>query len=330
RPAGDRPPAARHGRRRADRQGARRRAAGWPAGPGAVRLHRHDVRLARGRPHAREAVRDDRARGDGERDARAQDAGAGGLVERGGEPRPRRRGQRVVDAELVQDSDDDAPDVVAVGPRGPDRADEDVEGAILAALVEGGERGCDVRCAGQLEPDARGEAVRGEAAADVLEDAQRLLELAAVAQDAGQGNRGVGTAGVELEGLAERRLVPLAGELLGLRGNQGVEEARHHGAGLGADELGDDATVAEGLDRGNALDAVRLSEPGVGVDVELRQLDGAVPAFDLALEHWPEDATRSAPSGPEVDHDRHLARALDDRRLECRLAYVHGIELTEA
>src|SRR5581483_4514164 len=168
------------------------------------------------------------------------------------------------------------------------------------------------------------------AAAHVLEDAQRLLELAPLAQDAGQRNRGVGAAGIELERLAERRLVPLAGQLLGLRGYERVEEARHHGAGLGADELGDDAAVAEGLDRRDALDPVRLGEPGVGIDVELRELDRAVAAFDLALEHRSEDATRSAPRGPEVDHDRDLAGPLDDRRLESRLAYVHGIELTGA
>ena len=58
---------------------------------------------------------------------------------------------------------------------------------------------------------------------------------------------------------------------------------------------------------------------------QLRQLDLAAAFLHGRLERRAEHATGAAPLGPEVDDDRHLARALDDVLLEARLADVHGV-----
>ena len=93
-------------------------------------------------------------------------------------------------------------------------------------------------------------------------------------------------------------------ELLGLGGQQRVEERVDALAGLGANELGDDLAVLERLDRRDALDPVLARERMVGVDVELRELDLAVARRNGLLEHRAELAARAAPFGPEVDDYR--------------------------
>ena len=94
-------------------------------------------------------------------------------------------------------------------------------------------------------------------------------------------------------------------------GTKRVEEALDHLRRLGADELVDDGAVLEGLDRRNALDPERPRELRVRVGVDLHELDLAATVGDRSLEHGPELSARPAPFGPEVDHDRHLTRAVD-------------------
>src|SRR5262249_11558892 len=64
-------------------------------------------------------------------------------------------------------------------------------------------------------------------------------------------------------------------------------------------------------------------EPGIRVDVHLREGDRAVARRDLLLEHRCESPTGSAPCGPEVHDDRNLVRAVDDQFLEGGLGDVH-------
>ena len=78
---------------------------------------------------------------------------------------------------------------------------------------------------------------------------------------------------------------------------------------LGADELRDHLAVAERLHRRDALDPERARDRGVGVDVELDQLDLARAGLGGALEHRSELAAWAAPLGPEVDHDRQLSQS---------------------
>ena len=170
-----------------------------------------------------------------------------------------------------------------------------------------------------LEPDAGREPVGGERAGDVAEQLQRLLGLAALVQDAGERDGGVGAAGLELQRPPQGGLVARLDQRVGLGGEQVVEELLDARRRLGADELGHDAGVLEGLDRGDALDPEGGGDLGIGVGVELGECDLALALGHQALEHRRELAARTAPLGPEVDDHGQRARALDDVLLERRL-----------
>ena len=116
--------------------------------------------------------------------------------------------------------------------------------------------------------------------------------------------------GLELDRLAQRLLVALGDQLLGLGGQQRVEEARRRSAGGWAP-----TNSAATLPSLNALTAGMLwirycaSEVLVGVGVELDELDRAAARGDRLLEHRTQLAARAAPFGPEVDDDRERARS---------------------
>ena len=85
------------------------------------------------------------------------------LVEGGGQLAPVLARERVVDAELVQDADDDAAQVVAGAVGGGEGGKELVERGLAVAPVERFERRRKVGLAGLLEADACGQALGGEA-----------------------------------------------------------------------------------------------------------------------------------------------------------------------
>jgi hypothetical protein len=105
----------------------------------------------------------------------------------------------------------------------------------------------------------------------------------------------------------------LGHQAVGFGRQQRVEELIDRLRGLRAHELGDHFTVAKRLHRRDALDPKRPGDGGVGVDVQLDQLHLARASGGGTLEHRPQLTAGSAPLGPEVDHHRQLAGALDDR-----------------
>ena len=111
-------------------------------------------------------------------------------------------------AELVEHADDRAPQLLApvgvVGRR--DRGDQPVEAALLLAGVERGEGGGDLGVV--LEPQPGGEALGAERARELGEDRERVLALAAVGEDAGEGEPRVGPPRLELERAAQVLLAP--------------------------------------------------------------------------------------------------------------------------
>src|SRR3954454_2811105 len=91
-----------------------------------------------------------------------------------------------------------------------------------------------------------------------------------------------------------------------------------------SDEAGDGHAVAEDRDRRDALDAEAVAELGVGLDVDLGQLDTPLALGGLGLDDRAERPARAAPGGPEVDDDGDLVGALDDVALEGLACHVHG------
>ncbi len=65
-----------------------------------------------------------------------------------------------------------------------------------------------------------------------------------------------------------------------------------------------------------------LEMPGIGVDVDLGEVDVVAAPAGLGLERGGELAAGAAPLGPEVDDHRHLVRAVEHVGLEAVLCDV--------
>jgi hypothetical protein len=198
--------------------------------------------------------------------------------------------------------------------------------AAICAGVPGGERGRRLVAVAELE--AGQEPRCGEVALEVGEDLAGLVAVAALGQELPELDGRLLLARVELESPSQRCLVAGAGEPVGLRGGDSVEEGRHLSGRDRTRELGRDGAVLERLDGGNALDPELGGEGLVGVDVDLGEIDVARPLGRLGLERGTELAAGTAPLGPEVDDDRHLAGAVEHVLLEGVLGDVvnHGQE----
>ena len=175
---------------------------------------------------------------------------------------------------------------------------------------------------GGRELGAGGKAVGDEVVRVRLQDLQRLTGIAAFEQQPAEANRSPSLTRVELEGLSQRLLVVGVREPVGFRGDDLVEESLDPGRRDGADELGDNLPVLEGLDGGDARDLELLGDPWIAVGVDLRELDLAVPGVDRLLQGGTQRPARATPLGPEVDHHGHLLGALDDLLLKLLLGYV--------
>ena len=119
----------------------------------------------------------------------------------------------------------------------------------------------------------------------------RLAGVAALDQQSGQLAPGNLVVRVDLECAAQRFLVAAQGKLIRLRGHERVEESLHLGRRERPGELGGHLAVAEGLDRGNALDLERGRKALVGVGVHLGQLD--LPGAQMWLANFGQPGARS-------------------------------------
>ncbi len=234
-------------------------------------------------------------------------------VERCGEAAARVAGEWVIDAELVQDPDHDAADIVLGAVGGGQRPDEEIERLLLVAGVQGGKGVAEVVAGlALLERDPGGQPIGGEAPGHLLQQGQGAVAVATVVEDPRERHRCIGARGLQRHRTAQRCLVPLRHQVVSLGGHERVQECVDGGERLGADELGDHAPVAEGLDRRDALDAEVPRHGWVGVDVDLGELDLALAGGHGALQQWSQLPAGAAPFRPEIDDDRDGARALDD------------------
>src|SRR5215469_5503913 len=172
-----------------------------------------------------------------------------------------------------------------------------------------------------------------------LEQAQGLCRLSAACQQLSQPHQRAPMPRI----LFERSQVALFGGVLmtpsgkrlrfvhqpvGVARQDGLEEALHRGLGLRADELRDDAAVAERLHGGDAPDPKRLRHLGRFIHVHLREHERAPVQLCQPLQDRAERPARPAPGGPEVHDHGELCRAIQDRRGELRLGYVDDPLLT--
>jgi len=78
---------------------------------------------------------------------------------------------------------------------------------------------------------------------------------------------------------------------------------------------------------GDRLDLERLCDTRIGIDIDLREFNLAVRIADDLVEDRAELLARTAPLGPQIDHDRDLVRPLDHGGLERCVGYVgHGAD----
>src|SRR6516165_8307648 len=119
----------------------------------------------------------------------------------------------MLDAELVQDPNDHATDVVAgtVGRR--QRVQEQIQRPLLVACIKCRERLAQVRlparCGLLLELDPRAEAVGGEAAWDSCEQFERVVTLTTLVEDSRERDHGLAARRLKLDGPAQRLLAPV-------------------------------------------------------------------------------------------------------------------------
>ena len=145
------------------------------------------------------------------------------------------------------------------------RADQQIERALLVARVERRERLLrSGRRPRSLELDPRGQSP----SAAKLPGTSRSSSSAASSSPRAWRIRASGTAASARDGssstrAAQRLLVACVDQLVGLGGQQRVQERVDRGRRLGADELGGDRAVAERLDRRDALDPERARELGL-------------------------------------------------------------------
>src|SRR5947199_927475 len=141
----------------------------------------------------------------------------------------------MLDTQLVEDPDDDPPDVIPRAVGSWERVQQQIERTLSVTVVKRRESLAEIlviRLALELDPG--GEAVSGEAARDSLHERARLVPLATREQHPRERDRGVRTQWLELERLAQRSLLALRDERVGFGGEQRVEESVHCGGGLRA------------------------------------------------------------------------------------------------
>ena len=175
-----------------------------------------------------------------------------------------------------------------------------------------------------MQADPRPQAVHLEAVGERLQQRERLVWLIAREQHPRQRDGGVRPARLEGKRRAQRLLVARGRQQLGLAGCQVVEELFDGRARLRSDELLDHHSVAEGLDCRNPLDAERLRQARIGVRVDLGQYHRALACRRGLLQQRRKRPARATPRGPEVDHHRCRARALEHLDVEVQLADIHN------
>src|SRR6056297_3996020 len=163
---------------------------------------------------------------------------------------------------------------------------------------------------------------------DPAEQCQRLVGVAVTHQQLGEGHDDV------LVGRFHRQCDPQAGlvarceqlgdRLLLLGRQQRVHELLHGLFGVCPHETVDHGTVLHGVHRRDRLHLEGLAEPGVLVDVDLRQHHLAAGRIDHLLDDRSERLARAAPGRPEVDHHGHLVGRVEYVGLERFVGDVDG------
>ena len=252
--------------------------------------------------------------GRGAAHARAVGQAGGGSVQGAGQAPARVARQRVLDAELVQDADDDAADVVLGAVRRGQGADEEIQRALLITGVQRRERVAQVL--GGIARSRARSAPPGRRRRSCRAPAARMASAPSRSPRPCR-SRASGTAASARDGSSStaRRSDSSSPRATSSSASEGSSESRKLSTAAGGWAPTNSATicaVAERLDGGDALDGEGARHLWVGVHVDLGQLDLALAGGDGALEHRPELPAGAAPFGPEVDDDGNRARALDD------------------
>ena len=157
---------------------------------------------------------------------------------------------------------------------------------------------------------------------------QRFLPGMALHQKIGEGDDGLGVAGLDLQCGAQAVFAAFGDQscqsLLLLGRAQRIDELLHDVLGLGTDEPVDDLSVAHRVDRGDRLHLERLGDRRVLVGVHLGEHDIAAGGVDHLLEDGAERLARPAPLRPQVDHHRDAGRTVDHFGLEVGIGDIDG------
>jgi hypothetical protein len=184
----------------------------------------------------------------------------------------------------------------------------------------------------QAGKDALGLRVR----ADRLEQPTGLVGVAPARRDLGESQPGAGMRSVGLPRLLEEGLrlglaaggellEPLHREAIRLGRKDRVEELADGRLRDGADELGGELPVDEGLHGRDALDAEGHRRLGVRIHVELSEQERPVVLVGQPLENGADHPAGGAPFRPEVHDDGAALGFLDDRLHEVLVGHLDDV-----
>ena len=234
--------------------------------------------------------------------------------------------ERMLDPERVQDADDHLAQIVLAIARRGEEVEQQVHGALGLVVVERLEPRRRRRCGSALQRDPRGQPVGRERTRDVLEQHSRAPALSPrrcsrpASFTAASGRPGWSSSARRSESSSSPR-----GELVGLGGDERVEELGDLRRRQRAGELVDDVPVLERLDRRDALDLEAGRDAGLASVSTLASTTLPSRAAASCSSNGRQRPTGPTPVGPEVDDDRKVARAIDDLLLEVGLGDIdHG------
>src|SRR4051794_26140546 len=182
------------------------------------------------------------------------------------------------------------------------------------------------RLAGATQAGERGNAAHFGGFRQAGQEGERLLVLGPLDEQLGKTYDRSLVRRLELERLAQRRLVTLGHQLVSLAGRrrQASDELAHRRLGQRPDEAVDDLAVLDGIHGRDRLDLEGLGDLRVAVDVDLGELDGAVRLGHHLLDRRAQCAARPAPLGPQIDDHRNGVGTLENGGLEGGVGYIHA------
>jgi len=159
-----------------------------------------------------------------------------------------------------------------------------------------------------------------------LQQCDGLIRLASVDEKCCEAGDRAWVVTLDIERGAQRTFVAGRHQLVDLTflrtGHEPLHELTHGLLGLGPHESVDHFAIDHRVDRRDRLHLECRSHLGIGIDINLGQLDCSLSLGDNALDHRSQLFAGPTPGSPEVDHHGDGSRPLHNCSFKCRIGYI--------